>query len=84
MSTDTTPAARYWRIAAIALRLAAMTLAGLLLWLLGLFALDVPAELATWRHWLGVALMVGAVHVWRKSIVDAPPCGTAGLMKEGE
>lgn len=42
--------------------------AGLLLWMFGLLALDVPAALAHWRHIAGAALLVCAVHLWRRAV----------------
>ena len=50
-----------------AVRWAAVIAAGVLLWMLGLFALDVPADLPTWRHWAGATLLVCAVHLWRRA-----------------
>ena len=40
---------------------------GIILWLLGLTALDVPASLPMWRHASGASLMVIAVHIWQKA-----------------
>lgn len=48
-------------------RWAGLVAAGLLLWLFGLLALDVPAGLEQWRHVVGAALLVCAVHLWRRA-----------------
>jgi hypothetical protein len=57
-----------------AIRWAALVSAGVLLWMFGLLALDVPADLPHWRHIAGAVLMVCAVHSWRRaSITDNQP-----------
>lgn len=42
---------------------------GVLLWVLGLQALDVSAGLSLWRHCVDAAMLVFAVHAWTS--VDA-------------
>lgn len=49
------------------LRSSAFVVSGLLLWMLGLAALDVPGGLPQWRHVVGASLLVVAVHLWRKA-----------------
>ena len=72
--SETKPAAdegrldrRVRRALAVA-RWAAWVGGGLLLWLFGLLALDVPAALPHWRHVVGAALLVCAVHAWRRAV----------------
>ena len=48
-------------------RWAGLVAAGLLLWMLGLVALDVPGGLEQWRHAVGAVLLVCAVHLWRRA-----------------
>lgn len=47
-----------------AIKSIAVILSGLLFWVLGLTALDVPAGLPWWRHGLGAIGIVCAVHIW--------------------
>ena len=49
-------------------RWAGLVAGGLLLWMLGLVALDVPGALEHWRHVAGAALIVCAVHLWRRAV----------------
>lgn len=56
-----------WRGRAV-FRWAAYVCAGMLLWMFGLLALDVPAVLESWRHSAGAALLVCAVHLWRRAV----------------
>lgn len=48
-------------------RWAALIGAGLALWMLGLAALAVPADLPQWRHVAGVVLLGGAMYLWRRA-----------------
>lgn len=50
-----------------AIRWAALVSAGVLLWVFGLLALDVPADLPHWRHIAGAALLACAVHLWQRA-----------------
>lgn len=48
-----------------AIRCAGFIGAGALLWMFGLLALDVPADLPHWRIIAGAALLVCAVHLFQ-------------------
>jgi len=41
---------------------------GVLLWMLGLAALDVPGDLPTLRHVIGAVLMARAVGLWGRAM----------------
>lgn len=71
MSEDTAgagPVERWVRRALAVARWATYIGAGLLLWMFGLLALDVPAGLPHWKHVAGAALLVCAVHLWRRAV----------------
>ena len=59
------PVGRIVRCALAVARWAVLVGVGLVLWLFGLMALDVPVDLPQWRHVAGAALLVFAVHLWR-------------------
>lgn len=51
-----------------AIRCAGLIGAGVLLWMFGLLALDVPADLPHWRIIAGAALLTCAVHLLQLAI----------------
>ena len=55
------------RTAARVLRYLLLTALGVLAWLFGLYALDVPTDLPTWRQITGGILMTVGVFCWIKA-----------------
>jgi hypothetical protein len=57
---------RRWLVwGAVTLRLVAAVAAGMLMWVMGLAALDVPAGLPLWRHIAGATLIILAASLLR-------------------
>ncbi len=64
----TTRVERSLRCAAAVARVVVVIGVGVLLWMLGLAALDVPGDLPTLRHVIGAVLMARAVGLWGRAM----------------
>jgi hypothetical protein len=53
------------------MRALGLIVVSVLAWMCGLAALDVPAGLPAWRHFLGAALIVLAMRIWRLSTLHS-------------
>lgn len=63
-----TRVARSLRCAASVARVAVVIGVGVLLWMLGLAALDVPGDLPLMRHVIGAVLLARAVGLWSRTM----------------